>query len=56
MKARITDHLGEKFAFLFEKLGVVGQADLVDKHVSLVKVQKVMPEALTNAIHAAVGE
>jgi fructose/tagatose bisphosphate aldolase len=56
VKARITGHLGEKFAFLFTQLGVAGQADLVDKHTKLVKVAKVMPEALTNAIHASIGE
>ena len=56
VKARITDHLGAQFAFLFEKLGVVGQAALVDRHVKLVKVAKTMPEALANAIHASIGE
>ena len=56
VKAQITDRLGKQFAFLFEKLGVAGQAALVDKHTTLVKVSKTMPEALTGAIHASIGE
>jgi len=48
--ARVYD---EKFAFLFQKLGVVGTADLVEKWVSPAEQHRRAPDALTPAVVAA---
>jgi hypothetical protein len=43
----------EKFAFLFDKLAVVGTADLVKKWVSPAVQHRRAPDALTPAVVAA---
>ncbi|HZO18026.1 MAG TPA: class II fructose-bisphosphate aldolase [Gemmatimonadaceae bacterium] len=48
--ARVYD---EKFAFLFQKLGVVGTAELVEKWVSPAEQHRRAPDALTPAVVAA---
>jgi fructose/tagatose bisphosphate aldolase len=51
-KDTITGHLAERFGLLFDKLGVSGNADLVDRHVKPTPVTKSMPAALRSAITA----
>lgn len=51
-KDTITDHLAERFGYLFDKLGVSGNADLVDRYVKPAPVAKSMPAALRSALPA----
>ncbi len=52
MKDQITDHLEERFGLLFDKLGVSGKAELVDRFVQPAPVAKSMPDSVREALTA----
>lgn len=52
VKATITGHLAERFALLFDELGVSGNAGLVERYVKPVPVSRPMPAALRDAVPA----
>ncbi len=52
LKDTITGHLAERFGLLFDKLGVSGTGDLVERHVKPAPVAKPLPESLRAALTA----
>ena len=52
-KDQIMEHLAERFGLLFDKLGVSGNADLVERYVRPVPVAKPLPEGLRSALSPA---
>ena len=50
VKGTICGHLARQFELLFDKLGVSGNTDLVERHVKPAPVAKPMPAALREAV------